>query len=115
MAGFSTRVVPTITAIHRRQTATRFGAAQGFVRKGQYAWFLGVHPVLIAARALGYSMERPHVAGAYFLKGWLGHALTSAPRCPDEALIRENGWARVKKAALAALGRGNRYAATGPE
>jgi glycosyltransferase involved in cell wall biosynthesis len=111
LAGWRTAIVPGATAIHRRATATRFGAAPGFERKGRYAWFLGLHPVLVAARALAYCVERPHSAGAYFPKGWLSDALRGAPRCPSEDLRRANGWPRVVRVAKAAVGAGRaRYA-----
>jgi glycosyltransferase involved in cell wall biosynthesis len=109
-AGFRTRLIPEVKALHHRPTATRFGAAPGFERKGKYAWFLGMHPLLIAARTVGYALKRPHAGGFHFLKGWAKEALRGAPRCPDEVVLRENGWRRVAKAGKAALGIGTRYA-----
>lgn len=110
LAGYGTRIVDDLRATHRRATATRFGTAPGFARKGQYAWFLGIHPALVVARAVGYTLEPPYTAGAYFLKGWLGDALRRAPRCPDEELLRANGWSRVRTALRASLGIEGRYA-----
>lgn len=109
LLGYRTKVLTGLVAVQRRATAMRFGAAPGFERKGKYAWFLGMHPLLIAARAIAYSLKAPHSRGLHFARGWLTEAVRRAPRCPDEALRRENGWPRVARAAKAALGWGERY------
>jgi hypothetical protein len=105
LAGWRTRMVADVTATHGRATATRFGHASGFERKGRYAWFLGVHPLLVAVRSLAYAARTPHSAGYYFAKGWLQDALKRAPRCPDPAVRRAYGLARVVRAARQAVGR----------
>ncbi len=103
--GWQTRIAQGAVAIHSRPTATRFGTAAGFRRKGEYAWFLGVHPVLVAARAAAYTLPAPHDAGWYFLKGWTDSAVHRRPRCPDPEIRAGYGWPRVLGAARRALRR----------
>ncbi len=98
--GWKTHMAPGAIAIHERPTATRFGTAAGFKRKGEYAWFLGVHPLLVAARAAAYTLPRPHDAGVHFLRGWSGALLQGKPRCPDPEIRAGYGWRRLITAGL---------------
>lgn len=103
--GWKTYVAPGAEAIHGRPTATRFGTAAGFRRKGEYAWFLGVHPLLVAARAAAYTLPSPHDAGLHFLRGWGAAALQRKPRCPDPEIRRGYGMQRVVAAARRSFAR----------
>lgn len=103
--GWKTYVAPGAQAVHERPTATRFGTAAGFARKGQYAWFLGVHPLLVAARAAAYTLPAPHDAGFHFLRGWGQSALQRKPRCPDPEIRAGYGLKRVFGAAQRSLKR----------
>jgi len=38
--GYETRLVTDLVAIQIRETASRYGHAAGYARKGRYAWFL---------------------------------------------------------------------------
>jgi glycosyltransferase involved in cell wall biosynthesis len=107
--GYETRLLTDVVATHNRETASRYGHAQGYARKGRYAWFLGLHPVLVAARTAAYSSRRPHHAGYHFLKGYLESALDRTPRCPDPIVRQHYGWPRVLEVAKAALGLGPGY------
>ena len=93
--GWKTEIPEGVFAMHSRPTATRFGEAPGFSRKGEYAWFLGVHPLLVAMRAAAYTQSAPHVAGLHFAKGWLSAAVRRQPRCPDPEIRRGYGWRRL--------------------
>ncbi len=86
LLGWGTRRLPHVVATHERLTATRFGVAQGYRRKGRYAYFLGHHPVLLMGRAAAYTLQAPHVGGIYFLRGWAGCKLRGEDRCPDEGV-----------------------------
>jgi biofilm PGA synthesis N-glycosyltransferase PgaC len=109
--GYRTLLLTELIALQSRETASRYGHAAGYARKGRYAWFLGLHPILVAARTAAYSARRPHHAGYHFLKGYLSSALAQAPRCPD-AVVREHyGLPRVIEVAKAALGLGPGYVA----
>jgi biofilm PGA synthesis N-glycosyltransferase PgaC len=107
--GYETRLVTTLVAIQSRETASRYGHAAGYARKGRYAWFLGLHPLLVAARTAAYSARRPHHAGYHFLKGYLSSAAARAPRCPDPVVREHYGLPRVIEVAKAALGLGPGY------
>jgi poly-beta-1,6-N-acetyl-D-glucosamine synthase len=107
--GYETRLVSELCAIQTRETASRYGHAAGYARKGRYAWFLGLHPLLVAARAIAYTARRPHHAGYHFLEGYLSSAAARVPRCPDPVVIEHYGWPRVIEVAQAALGIGPGY------
>jgi poly-beta-1,6-N-acetyl-D-glucosamine synthase len=107
--GYETRLVSELVAIQSRETASRYGHAAGYARKGRYAWFLGLHPLLVAARTAAYSTRRPHHAGYHFLKGYLSSAAARAPRCPDPVVREHYGLPRVLQVARAALGLGPGY------
>jgi glycosyltransferase involved in cell wall biosynthesis len=95
LRGWSTRLVPDLVTFHRRETGTRYGAREGYLRKGRYAYFLGVHPLLVAGRALAYSRHAPYDRGLYFLQGWLGDVMRRSERCPDQEVRRQYGTARL--------------------
>lgn len=107
--GYETRLLPWVLATHRRETASRYGHAQGYARKGRYAWFLGLHPLLVAARGAAYTARRPHHAGYHFLRGYLTSALAREQRCPDPVVRRHYGLPRVLEVAKAALRLGPSY------
>lgn len=107
--GYETRLVTELVALQSRETAARFGHAAGYARKGRYAWFLGLHPLLVVARTAAYTLKRPHHAGLHFLKGYLASAAARAPRCPDPVVREHYGLPRVLEVAKAALGAGPGY------
>jgi len=107
--GYETRLLPWVLATHRRETAARYGHAQGYARKGRYAWFLGLHPLLVLARGAAYTSRRPHHAGYHFLRGYLQSALAREQRCPDPVVRRHYGLPRVLEVAKAALRMGPSY------
>lgn len=111
--GWRTRLLADVVAIQRRETATRYGVAAGYARKGRYAWFLGVHPLLIGLRAAAYCVPSPHTAGFHFLKAYLREALAQTPRCPDPDVRRYYGVRRVVEVIKAATGMGPGYIARG--
>ena len=107
--GYRTELLRDLVAVQSRETATRYGHAAGYARKGRYAWFLGLHPLLVAARTAAYSARQPHHAGYHFLKGYLSSAVARAPRCPDPVVRAHYGLPRVLEVAKAALGLGPSY------
>ena len=107
--GFETRLLTHIVATHRRATATRFGPAAGYARKGRYAWFVGLHPLLVVARAAAYTHRPSPRAGYHFLAAYLDHALRRRERCPDQAVRKHYGWPRLAEVARSAIGLGPRY------
>ncbi len=108
--GWDTRLFKSLVAIHTRETATRFGVAAGYRRRGRYAYFLCLHPLMVLARSAAYTAHKPHTAGFYFLMGWAEDAIKRRERCPDEDVRREYGWKRVVETAQALVGRGPGFA-----
>ncbi|MCP4870002.1 MAG: glycosyltransferase family 2 protein [Proteobacteria bacterium] len=84
LAGWETRLLTDVVAGHARETGTRFGIGPGYARKGRYAWFLDLHPAIVAARTVAYTVASPHTGGVHFLRGWLGSAVRRKARCPDD-------------------------------
>lgn len=107
--GYETRLLQDLIATQTRETATRYGHAQGYARKGRYAWFLGLHPLLVAARTAAYGTRPPYHSGFHFLRGYLGSALRREPRCPDPVVREHYGLPRVIEVAKAALRLGPSY------
>ena len=105
LRGWRCRLLPDLVADQARETATRFGAGEGYARKGRYAWFLGLNPGLVAARTAAYSLKRPRRAGLHFAGAWLGQALRRAPRCPDPEVRAYYRWERPKEYLRKLLGK----------
>ncbi len=95
LRGWGCKLLTDLAAEQVRETASRFGLAAGYARKGRYAWFLGHHPALILARALAYSLKTPRNAGWHFMKAWLAEAVARSDRCPDEELRTYYGKERL--------------------
>ena len=108
--GWRCAALTDVVASHARPTATRFGAATGYSRKGRYAWFLGHHPLLIAARTAAYTVTTPHSGGVHFLRGWLVSAARRDARCPDPDVRHHYGHERPRQYLRGILGRGPRWA-----
>jgi len=108
--GWTTRCFFEIVAVQMRETAARFGHRAGYARKGRYAWFLGVHPLMALARGVAYSLARPHSAGYHFLNAYFSEAVNNKPRCPDPEVRKAYGLQRITEAAKALIGRGTKYA-----
>lgn len=108
--GWGSRCFFHIISEQQRETAARFGHAAGYARKGRYAWFLGVHPLMALARGIAYSSSAPHSAGYHFVKAYLSEALQRNPRCPDPEVRSAYGWNRIGEAVLAIVGKGGKYA-----
>ncbi len=97
LRGWGCQLVTDLAAEQVRETASRFGLAAGYARKGRYAWFLGHHPVLVLGRALAYSLKPPRNAGWHFIKAWLAEAVARSERCPDEELRSYYGKERLRE------------------
>jgi len=109
LRGWRCRLIGDLEAVQMRETATRFGAAAGYARKGRYAWFLGHHPLLIAARTVAYSAKAPRSAGLHFAKAWVKEALAGSERCPDPEIRAYYGRERLLEYGRALVGRGPRF------
>jgi hypothetical protein len=109
LAGWETRLLPDLVALHARPTATRFGVGPGYLRKGRYAYFLGLHPLVVFGRGCAFTLKSPRSGGFFFLRGWLGAALTRQERCPDADVRAYYGKERLREYARVVVGRGPRF------
>ena len=107
--GYRTKLVTDLVASHRRETSTREGHARGFERRGSYAHYLHLNPILVLGRGVAYSLDAPHTKGIHFLKGWARAALAREPRCADPEVVRHYRYERVREVFNASLGRGIRF------
>jgi glycosyltransferase involved in cell wall biosynthesis len=112
LRGWRCRLLTDLVAMHGRATATRFGVGPGYARRGRYAWFLGLNPLLVLARTAGYAASPPRSASVHFLKGWLGSAVRRAPRCPEDEVRRYYARERPMEYLRALAGRGPRFASS---
>ena len=99
-----------VVADHGRATATRYGLG-GYARKGRYAWFLGLHPAVVAARVVEYSLSAPRARGVHLARGWLSEALSGAERCPDPEIRAYYRHERPREYLRKLVGRGPRFLA----
>ena len=97
LRGWRCRLLTDLVAVQRRETASRFGVAAGYARKGRYAWFLGHHPALVLARATAYAVRGPRAAAVPFLRSWLHEARTGGARCPDPEIRDYYGRERLRE------------------
>ncbi len=107
--GFATLLVTDLEATHRRETSTREGHARGFERRGRYAYFLHLNPLLVLGRSAAYSLDAPHLKGLSFLTGWGRAALARSPRCDDPEVKEHYRRERVREVMRALFGRGIRF------
>ncbi|MEE2827730.1 MAG: glycosyltransferase family 2 protein [Myxococcota bacterium] len=110
LRGWRTRLATEVVALHARPTATRFGVGPGYRRKGRYAWFLGLHPLVVVGRAAAFSLTSPHSGGFWFARGWLGAALRREERCPDQEVRTYYGKERPREYLRTLVGQGPRFA-----
>ena len=86
--GWKVRSVPfdERKPLHLRPTGSHDGAVRGFRRRGAAAWGYGAHPLNVLVSALTRMRYRPFVLGGLaYLGGWLGAALSRAPRAEPAA------------------------------
>jgi len=105
LRGWRCSVVPGLVAHMVRRMSSRHGERAGYARMGQRTWFLGLHPLGVAMRAVGYSIHAPHTKGLFFLYGWLSHAWHRNPRCPDPEVRAYYQHQRVRELLLAVVDR----------
>ncbi|MDF1562228.1 MAG: glycosyltransferase family A protein [Deltaproteobacteria bacterium] len=67
MNGWQTRSFPEIEVIHHRPSGSARGVIRGRFRAGEFAHFMGYHPLFLAARCLRRAADRPAVLGSLAL------------------------------------------------
>ena len=69
-----------------RKTGTGIGIWWGYKEKGETAYYLNYHPILIMFKSLRISFEKPYYIGIAFLIGYLSGFLLKLPRTNDNKI-----------------------------
>jgi len=89
MLGWSSRSFPHLQVIHFRFTGAANGSWQNAVKKGEWNYISGYHPLFMAVKCLKRVFMRPYIEGAAgLLYGYLISAINRVPRIDDPRLIR---------------------------
>jgi len=89
--GWKTVVHVDLVAEVVRDHASRHGWWRGWQRIGEAVWFVGAHPLLVAAQAVVASARRRDLRGLALLTGYLGSALRGRRRSNDPELLEFYG------------------------
>jgi N-acetylglucosaminyldiphosphoundecaprenol N-acetyl-beta-D-mannosaminyltransferase len=88
MRGWETTNFPGLKVIHLRQMGTARGIVWGKIRTGMGDYYIGSHPLFVAARCLYRMTERPFVVNGLSIGlGFLRSFLRREPRIEDPKLI----------------------------
>jgi biofilm PGA synthesis N-glycosyltransferase PgaC len=89
MLGWTSRSFNDLKVIHYRFTGAANGSWQNAVKKGEWNYISGYHPLFMAVKVLRNLFKKPHVKGAAgLLYGYLLASFTRATRVNDPQLIR---------------------------
>ena len=88
-----------------RSDASRHGWWRGWHAIGEAVWFVGAHPLLVAAHAVLASARRRDLRGLALLSGYLGSALKKRRRSNDPELLEFYGHALPRQQLEDALAR----------
>ena len=89
MLGWKTRTFSGLQVLHYRYTGAANGAWQEAVKKGEWNYFSGYHPLFMACKVLRYAVKQPSLQEAAGLcYGYLRAFLLRTPQVNDRKLIR---------------------------
>jgi biofilm PGA synthesis N-glycosyltransferase PgaC len=89
MLGWSTRSFPQLQVLHYRYTGAANGTWQNAVKKGEWNYISGYHPLFMACKILRNVIKKPWLSGAAgLLYGYLRAFFLRAPQVEDRPLIR---------------------------
>jgi glycosyltransferase involved in cell wall biosynthesis len=89
MLGWSTRSFPGLEVIHFRYTGAANGKWQNAVKKGEWNYISGYHPLFMATKIGRNLFKRPLIKGAAgLLYGYVSAFLTKTVQVDDAQLIR---------------------------
>lgn len=89
MLGWSTRSFSDLSVIHYRHTGAANGAWQNAVKKGEWNYISGYHPLFMICKVVRNVVKRPWVTGAAgLLYGYLRAFFLRMPQVHDRVLIR---------------------------
>lgn len=103
--GWKTVVHEDLVAEVVRDHASRHGWWRGWQRLGEAVWFVGAHPLLVAAQAVIASARRRDLRGLALLTGYVGSALRRARRSNDPELLEFYGTVLPRRRLEEALAR----------
>lgn len=103
--GWKTVVHDDLAAEVVRSDASRHGWWRGWHAIGEAVWFVGAHPLLVAAHAVLASARRRDLRGLALLSGYLGSALKKRRRSNDPELLEFYGHALPRQQLEDALAR----------
>jgi hypothetical protein len=89
--GWKTVVHEDLAAEVVRGDASRHGWWRGWHAIGEAVWFVGAHPLLVAAHAVLASARRRDLRGLALMSGYLGSALRKRRRSNDPELLKFYG------------------------
>lgn len=89
MKGWSTRSFPHLQVAHFRYTGAANGSWQNAVKKGEWNYISGYHPLFMAMKCLKRVVKKPLITGsAGLLYGYLLALFKRVPQVDDKQLIR---------------------------
>ena len=89
MLGWSSRSFNDLQVIHFRHTGAANGKWQNAVKKGEWNYISGYHPLFMAVKVVRNIFKRPHIKGAAgLLCGYVSAFCTKTVRIDDAQLIR---------------------------
>ena len=89
MLGWGTRSFPDLRVIHFRHTGAANGKWQNSVKKGEWNYISGYHPLFMAVKVGRNLLKYPWITGAAgLLYGYVSAFLTKTVRIDDAQLIR---------------------------
>ncbi len=89
LAGWQVRTLPHIRAIHLRPTGQTGGTWRDSAKNGRSDYYLGYHPLFMAAKCLRRLFKRPYILdGAGHFYGFIKSYLDRQPQIEDRAVIR---------------------------
>ncbi|GGA59953.1 glycosyl transferase family 2 [Edaphobacter acidisoli] len=89
MKGWSTRSFPGLQVAHYRYTGAANGSWQNAVKKGEWNYISGYHPLFMAMKCVKRIAQKPLVTGsAGLLCGYLLALFRRVPQVDDKKLIR---------------------------
>ena len=103
--GWKTVVHADLAAEVVRSDASRHGWWRGWHAIGEAVWFVGAHPLLVAAHAVLASARRRDLRGLALLTGYLVSALKKRRRSSDPELLEFYGHALPRQQLEDALAR----------
>jgi len=86
--GWKAKRFNDIQVIQTRQTGSAEGIKKGFYIKGQTAYYLNLNPLIVIAKGISYSLDRPHNIGIVYLYGYFSSLIQRKEQIKDKSIRR---------------------------